>query len=101
MQEFLWLDHMPGENLEGGIELANQLYWHITWGEYEQHWYVWSGESLLLKTDSRETAEAFLYGLGLAYAAIPEFLFQRLEKGVKDLLEAPLHKKEQTPPESL
>ena len=45
------------------------------------------GEDVLLRTDSRETAEAFLYGLGLAYSVLPPHLFEQLEAGVKDLVD--------------
>lgn len=86
MHEFLWLDHLPNSQLEGGIELANRLHWNITWAAHEQQWYVWSGECLLLKTDAREMAEAFLYGLGLAYAVFPDGIFQRLEQQVNQLV---------------
>jgi hypothetical protein len=86
MHEFLWLDHLPNNQLEGGIELANRLHWNITWAHHEEHWYVWSGEGLLLKTDSQEVAEAFLDGLGLAYAVFPDGIFQQLEQQVNQLV---------------
>ena len=60
MQDLLWLDRLPGGTLEGAIALANRLYWSITWQGNEQRWCVWAGEDLLLRTDSREAAEAFL-----------------------------------------
>ena len=61
MQELSWLDHLPDATLEGGIELANRLEWNIGWGEgNDGWWYVWGGEKAILKTKSREAAEAFL-----------------------------------------
>jgi hypothetical protein len=83
MQEMQWLNHLPEGTLEGGIALANRLYWNIVWAEHEHRWYVWSGERLILETDSADAAQAFLYGLGLAYAVLPEGTFERLEYLVK------------------
>ena len=84
MQRLLWLDHLPGNNLQGGIDLANRLYWSVTWQEHGAQWFVHSGEALIYKADSREAAEAFLYGLGLAYAVLPEDTFDHLEYLVKE-----------------
>jgi len=41
----------------------------------------------MLRTDSKEVAEAFLYGLGLAYAILPDAMFQSLERNMQHLLE--------------
>ena len=83
MQELPWLGHLPGNNLQGGVDLANRLYWNVTWHEHEGHWFVYGGEALIYRTDLREAAEAFLYGLGLAYAVLPEESFEHLEYCVK------------------
>ncbi len=83
MNEFLWLNHLPGSSIEGGIALANRLYWNITWAGNDQRWCARGGEKMLLMTDSRETAEAFLYGLGLAYSVLPGDVFLELEHAIK------------------
>lgn len=88
MHEFLWLDRMPPNGtLEDGIALAKRIEWNITWAGNETRWCVWAGEDLLLRTDSKEVAEAFLYGLGLAYAVLPDAVFQSLERNVKRVIE--------------
>ena len=90
MHEFLWLDshHMPPNGtLEDGIAHANRLEWNITWAGDGALWGVWAGEGLMLRTDSKEVAEAFLYGLGLAYAILPDAMFQSLERNMQHLLE--------------
>lgn len=83
MHSMRWLDHLSGDGLQGGIDLANRLYWNITWREHEGRWFVYGGEDLIYKADSRDAAEAFLYGLGLAYAVLPDEIFGRLEYEVK------------------
>ena len=87
MQDLLWLDSLPGKTIEGGIEIANQLYWSITVRQSEQHWCVYSGEKPVLQTDSREGVDAFLYGLGLAYAVLPRPVFQQLRAEIKQWVE--------------
>jgi hypothetical protein len=86
MQQFPRLDRLPNKSLEGGIEQANRLYFSITWEEHAGVWSVWSGEDLIYRSDSQEATEAFLYGTGLAYARIPDFLFNYLVYGMKRLV---------------
>lgn len=88
-QKFLWCRHLPNETLEGGIELANQLYWHLVVSESDGMWYVWAGggESLIFKTDSQEAVDAFLYGVGLAYAVLPSPVFEQLKADIKQWVE--------------
>ncbi len=88
-QEFFWYAQLPDKSLAKGIELANQLYWHIVVSEHHGMWYIWAGagESLIFKTDSKESADAFLYGLALAYAVLPEQVFEHLKTEVKQWVE--------------
>lgn len=86
MHKLPWLDHLPDDNVQGGIDRANRLYWNITWHAHEARWFVYAGEDLIYTSDARESTEAFLYGLGLAYAVLPDDLFDRLEYGIKRLV---------------
>jgi hypothetical protein len=74
MQELRWLDHLPGESIEGRVELVNEFYWNISSWEHEGKWYCQSGECTLLVTDSKQAMDAFLYGLSLSYSVIPEHI---------------------------
>ncbi len=87
MQELRWLDHLPGETLEGGIERANELLWNLSVDRHEGRWWVGAGDQTVLVTDARETVDAFLYGLGLAYGVLPDHIFQPLKQAVKDWAE--------------
>jgi hypothetical protein len=87
MLEMPWLDRLPNGTPEGANVLANRLYWSLRLAEGHGRWVVYAGEDVLLRTDSRETAEAFLYGLGLAYGAIPREAFLRLESDLKQLID--------------
>ena len=87
MERFYWLDHLPDSSIEGGVALANLLYWNITTDHGKGGWIVRGGEKILLWSESRETVDAFLYGLGLAYAALPEEIFERLRENLKRVVE--------------
>lgn len=85
MQHLLRLDRFPNQSLEGGVERVNRLYLNITWREHAGLWWVYSGESLIYTSDSREATEAFLYGIGYTYVQFPEPVFERLEYEMKRL----------------
>ena len=89
MLEMPWLDeyHIPNGRLEGALELANQLYWNLTVERGQEYWVVFSGEKAILRTDSQDVLDAFLYGLGLAYGCLPIEIFARLKEHVKELVE--------------
>ncbi len=87
MQELRWLDHLPGETLAGGIERVNELLWNLTVDQHEGRWWVWAGDQAAFVTDSHETVDAFLYGLGLAYGVLPDHIFQQLKQTVKQWAE--------------
>jgi hypothetical protein len=85
MLELRWIDHIG--SIEGGIELANKLYWNISVTEDYGKRFVKSGEKAIFVADNSEATDAFLYGLSLAYAVLPPHLFEVVEQGMKELLE--------------
>ena len=89
MLEMAWLDeyHIHNGTLTGAVELANQLYWNLSVEKGEEYWVVFSGEKAILKTDSHDALDSFLYGMGLAYGCLPEEVFARLREHVKELVE--------------
>lgn len=86
MNEMLMLESLfPGGSLKGGIQLANRLDWGLSIQNTADHWVISSGDQVLLRTESREALEAFVYGLGLAYAVLPENIFSELETALNDV----------------
>ena len=80
-----WEKDCPGGSLEGGIELANRLDWGLTVQMAGLEYVVSSGGEPILRTDSKDALQTFIYGLGLAYAVLPEDLFIGLEAAVEEL----------------
>jgi len=83
MQELRWMEPLPDHTMEGGLRLLDELKWNITVTEGDQHWYVNGGHVRLLKASSRESLDAFLYGLALAYSAMPREILSQLRRWVK------------------
>jgi hypothetical protein len=80
MQSLVWLDRFEGGTLENGMVRVNELAWDITVVHEESQWLVRGGEKLLLITDSAEAVQAFLYGMALSYAVIPENIMDILRR---------------------
>ena len=86
MNDLPMLDkYFPEGNLEGGIELANRLGWGITVRMAGESYVVTSGEEPILRTETKDALQSFIYGLGLAYAILPEEVFSDLEAALRDL----------------
>ena len=81
MQTLDWLETHVG-SLNDGIELANRFHWFLSTVMVARggkpYWYVKNGESVIFSADSQEAVNAFLYGMSLAYAGIPDDLFEHL-----------------------
>jgi hypothetical protein len=86
MNDLLMLErYFPEGNLEGGIELANRLDWGLTVKVAGDSYVVTSGDEPILRTDEKDALQSFIYGLGLAYAILPDELFSTLEQALKEL----------------
>jgi len=73
-QELSFLKAIPGRNLEGAKALLVSLHWDLDVQRSDKWWSVSGGHKQLLKTTSREAVDAFVYGMALAYATLPEDL---------------------------
>lgn len=80
MQSLVWLDHFEDGKLENGMVRVNELAWDITVVQNESQWFVRGGEKVLLITDSADAVQAFLYGMALSYAVIPENIMDILRR---------------------
>ena len=86
MNDLLMLEkYFPGGNLEGGIDLANRLDWGISVKMAGDGYVVSSGDEPILRTEHKDALQSFIYGLGLAYAILPEEVFISLEKTLQKL----------------
>lgn len=86
MNDLLMLDrYFPGGQLEGGIDLANRLDWGLSVQMAGDEYVVSSGDEPILRTDTKDALQSFIYGIGLAYAILPGELFQSLEQHLREI----------------
>jgi len=86
MNDLLMLDkYFPEGNLEGGIDLANRLGWGIFVQMAGDGYVLSSGDEPILRVDHKDALQAFIYGLSLAYAILPDEVFTSLEKSLRKL----------------
>jgi hypothetical protein len=86
MNDLLMLErYFPEGKLEGGIELANRLDWGLSVQMAADGYVVSSGDEPILRTESKDALQCFIYGIGLAYAILPEVLFDTLEAALREI----------------
>jgi hypothetical protein len=85
MQTLNWLETHVG-TLEDGIQLINRFHWFLSVVEVKgkPYWVVKAGEKVIFGADTRNAVDAFLYGMSLAYAVIPDSLFDQMVEATKD-----------------
>lgn len=89
MQTLNWLATHVG-SLDDGIQRINRFHWFLSIVQVASsdketpYWYVKGGEKVIFSADSREAVDAFLYGMSLAYAVIPDPLFDKLVEATND-----------------
>jgi len=87
MLENPFLDsHLP-DGITSAIEIANKMWWNIEITKSDDEWCVWTGEVLTFRSKNHEAAEAFVLGLGLAYAVIPNDKFNNLIEDLRPIIE--------------
>lgn len=87
MLELKWIDGLPDRSLESGVKLLRELGWHLSIREVDGVLFVNSGHTVLLKTSSRETVDALLYGMAISFATLPPRAVEEVRKVVKDFSE--------------
>ena len=79
MQQLSWLKSHIG-TLEQASEKINKFHWNIEVQKSDQEWVVKGGEKVLLRTDSKDSVDAFLYGMALAYSVLPESMVMQFRE---------------------
>ena len=84
MFESDWLNYVPSGTLEEGIEFLNSLSWNIRWMQDGGQWKAFSGERLLVATNTRHELEAFILGMTIALAVLPGPMLDDIRKLVAE-----------------
>lgn len=86
MEEMYWLDSHIG-TIDQAKELAEEFTWILTISQHDGIWYVLDGDSKIFSSSQRKHIDIFLYGLGLAYAVIPEPYNEKLRTDLNSWIE--------------
>jgi hypothetical protein len=78
---------VPGESLQVALESLKKLLWNLSWRCDEGTWLLFAGDRLLFESNTEDAIWAFIYGLSLAYSALPEPLlhdFEAYSESIRD-----------------
>jgi hypothetical protein len=84
VQELKWLEVLPEQSLEAGIRLLKELGWNLQVREIDGFFFVNSGHTVLLKTSTRESVDALLYGMAISFSTLPESALHAVRKFAKE-----------------
>ena len=84
MLEMKMISLLPSASLDGALGLLSQLKWNVSLKKQGDSWLVFGGEKCLLKSSSEEAAQAFIYGLALAYGVMPDTILEQVRRQAQD-----------------
>lgn len=76
-----WLESHIG-TIDDAKKIAEDFTWKLTITERDGTWSVLDGEVKIFSSPEKKDIEIFLYGLGLAYAVLPNY--EQVKKEVSD-----------------
>ena len=84
MLESKWLDVIPHGNVDGAIEFLKTLSWNISLTQQNGKWQAWAGDHVLAAVDSEAELEAFLIGMTIGLAVLPDTILAQIKKLVAE-----------------
>ena len=79
-----WLKRIPGKNFNGAVSFLNSLDWNISIVESDDLRKVFAGDRLLLSSSNEREVEAFIFGMALGLAVLPEEILDRVREMTRD-----------------
>ena len=81
------VDYWLPDGINDAITIANKMWWNISIEENKGIWLVYGGDQVFFESSNKETVEAFILGLGVAYAVIPDQIFENLLDDLRPIVE--------------
>jgi hypothetical protein len=79
-----WLAYIPGKDMQGAINFLNSLDWNISFGESAGKRKVFGGDRLLFSSQNEEAVQAFLFGMALGLAVLPDEILDRIREIIRE-----------------
>lgn len=77
-------DYVPNNNLEGAVQFLNELSWNLSWHEKNSNWTLYGGDQSIISFDSKDELEAFILGMAIGLAVLPNEIIQQIKKLVEE-----------------
>jgi len=84
MFESDWKHMIPEGNWQGGVKFLNTLSWNLQWGEKDGEWRLGAGDHLLFSAGTEKELEAFILGMTIALAVLPERIIEEIKEIIKE-----------------
>ncbi len=82
MGRFLWTERFG--NWQAAVDILNGLSWNLSWVEQDGRWHLWGGNQKIFIADSEGEFQAFLRGMALGLAVLPESILEQIRRLVDD-----------------
>lgn len=79
-----WLEYIPGKDIQGAISFLNSLDWNISFSETAGQRKVFGGDRLLFSSEHEKEVEAFIFGMALGLAVLPDEILDRIREIIRD-----------------
>jgi hypothetical protein len=70
--------------MQGAINFLNRLDWNISFGESAGKRKVFGGDRLLFSSQNEEAVQAFLFGMALGLAVLPDEILDRIREIIRE-----------------
>lgn len=75
-----WLEMIPGQDLQGAISILNSFDWNISKEKFNENWRLFSGDRLLFSSDNETEVDAFIFGMALSFAVLPNEIQDKIRQ---------------------
>ena len=65
---------------QGTADTLNGLIWNLSWREHHDQWHLWTGDQKLFIGDTEHELQAFLCGMALSLAVLPDSLLEQIRQ---------------------
>ncbi len=77
--KFHWQEFMSGDIPEA-LKILENFWIHVKIEYQNEQWLVWGGDQVMLSCGTQSEAEAFVLGMAINYATLPENLQVEVKK---------------------
>jgi hypothetical protein len=77
-------NRFPENEFESAFSYMNSLDWNLSFHQSAEKWVLIAGDKLLASFDTREELDAFIFGLALGFAVLPDEVIDHLLKIIRD-----------------